>query len=139
MTFAPEGYALETGAPGVDDYRRLRVAAGLSPKTAEAAARGLPNTLFGVVIRKGDRAVGMGRVVGDGGLCLLVVDIAVEPAHQGQGLGKAIMSALMEHVRRTSPESAHVTLIADGEAHRLYAQYGFEATAPASIGMALQL
>jgi len=33
------------------------------------------------------------------------------------------------------PPSAYVSLLADGEAHRLYAQFGFEPTAPASIGM----
>ena len=35
----------------------------------------------------------MGRVIGDGGLFFQVVDIAVEPAHQGRGLGKAIVAA----------------------------------------------
>src|SRR6266403_353967 len=57
------------------------VAAGLSPKTAEAAAAGLPNTLFAVLVRKDGRVVGMGRLVGDGGLFFQVVDIAVEPRH----------------------------------------------------------
>lgn len=38
-----------------------------------------------------------------------------------------------------SPESAHVMLLADGPAHRLYEQFGFHATAPESIGMELRL
>ena len=67
------------------------------------------------------------------------VDIAVDPAHQGRGLGKAVMAALVEHLRATVPAEAYISLIADGEAHRLYAQYGFQPTAPASIGMALFL
>ena len=33
--------------PGVDDYRRLRREAGLSLRTAAAAAQGLANTLYG--------------------------------------------------------------------------------------------
>ena len=135
----PPGYALGTGVPAADHYRRLRSAAGLSAKSAEAAALGLPSTVFGVVVRHGGELVGMGRVVGDGGLFLLVVDIAVEPAHQGKGLGKAIMAALMAHLRATAPATAHVTLVADGEAHRLYAQYGFKPTAPEAIGMTLRL
>ena len=134
-----EGYDLIVGTPSVEDYRRLRVAAGLSAKSAEAAAAGLPNTLFAVFIEQNGRAVGMGRVIGDGGLFFQVVDIAVEPPHQGRGLGKAIVSAIVTHLKETAPAGAYVSLIADGEAHRLYAQFGFKPTAPAAIGMALSM
>ena len=133
------GYSLVEATPSPDDYRRLRQIAGLSPKSAEAAEAGLPNTLFAVLIHKDGRAVGMGRVIGDGGLFFQITDMAVDPAHQGQGLGKAIMERLTDHLRRTAPAGAYVSLIADGEAHRLYAQFGFAPTAPASIGMALTI
>lgn len=129
-------YALVEETPAAEDYLRLRVEAGMSPKTADGAARGLPNTCIGVVVRHDGRAVGMGRVIGDGGLFFQVVDIAVEPAHQGRGLGKAIVAHLVARVRAIAPVGAYVSLIADGEANRLYAQYGFEPTAPKSIGMA---
>ena len=132
----PDGYALRAEIPAADDYLRLRIEAGLSPKSAAGAAVGLPNTLHGAIVRHGGAVVGMGRVVGDGDLFLQVVDIAVQPAHQGRGLGKAIVSALVAHVRATAPDGAHVSLLADGEAHRLYAQFGFEPTAPGSVGMA---
>jgi ribosomal protein S18 acetylase RimI-like enzyme len=130
------GYNLTIGIPSVEDYRRLRTSAGLSPKSAEAAASGLPNTLFGVLILKDNQLVGMGRVIGDGGLFYQVVDIAVEQAHQRRGLGKAIVGKIVEHLKQSAPAGAHVSLIADGDAWHLYAQFGFEPTAPASIGMA---
>lgn len=38
------------------------------------------------MIEQGNRAVGMGRVIGDGGCFFQIVDIAVDPADQGQGL-----------------------------------------------------
>ncbi len=128
-------YTVTVETPGVEDYCRLRRVAGLTPRSEKAAAAGLPNTVTGVVVRHGIEVVGMGRVMGDG-LCYQVVDIAVEPAHQGRGLGKAIMSALMKELRQIAPAEAYVSLIADGDAKHLYAQYGFEPTAPASIGMA---
>ena len=131
-----DDYNLHVETPSAADYLRLRIDAGLTPKTAEGAAAGLPNTVHAVVIRKADRVVGMGRVIGDGGLFFQVVDIAVEPAHQGRGLGKAIVAALVENLRATAPKGAYVSLMADGEAHRLYAQYGFELTAPRPVGMA---
>jgi len=121
--------------PSVEEYRALRVLAGLSPKTAEAAARGLPNTVFGVSLREGERLLAMGRIIGDGGCFLQVVDIAVVPDRQGQGLGKAVMAQLDAWLR-TNAIGAYVSLIADGQAHRLYAQFGFTLTAPRSVGMA---
>jgi ribosomal protein S18 acetylase RimI-like enzyme len=131
------GYELKAAVPSSEDYRRLRVITGLSPKSREGAAVGLPNTLFGITILKDSKVVGMGRVIGDGGLFYQVCDIAVDPAHQKRGLGKAIMEEIVAYLRREAPRGAYVSLIADGEAHHLYAQYGFEPTAPASIGMAM--
>lgn len=59
-------YVVRAETPTVDQYRRLRVAAGLSPKSAEAAAAGLPGTWFSVVAYREDDPVGMGRVIADG-------------------------------------------------------------------------
>src|SRR5690606_27703321 len=42
-------YDIRPETPSAEDYLRLRVAAGLSPKTAEQAAKGLPNTWFGII------------------------------------------------------------------------------------------
>jgi ribosomal protein S18 acetylase RimI-like enzyme len=134
-----EKYELLTGTPSPDNYRRLRIAAGLSAKSAEAAAAGLPNTIFGVLIRKEGEVVGMGRIIGDRGLFFQIVDIAVDPKHQKRGLGKRIVAALVGHLRETAPSGAYVSLIADGEAHRLYSLYGFEPTAPKSIGMSFSI
>lgn len=130
------GYSLHAETPSIDDYLRLRVVSGLTPKTAEGAAAGLPNTVFAVIIRHEDRTVGMGRIIGDGGLFFQIVDIAVSPEHQGKSLGKAIVAALVDHVRSIAPKGAYVSLIADGEAHRLYSHFGFAMTAPRSVGMA---
>lgn len=130
-----EKFELHIEIPSVADYCRLRAVAGLTPRSEVAATAGLPLTVIGVVVKQADKAVGMGRIIGDG-LFYQVVDIAVEPAHQGKGLGKLIVSSLMRELRLIAPAEAYVSLIADGEANRLYAQYGFQPTAPASIGMA---
>lgn len=47
------------------------------------------------------------------------------------------MATLMAHIDATAPAEVHVSLMADGEAHRLYAQFGFEPVAPRSQGMAV--
>jgi ribosomal protein S18 acetylase RimI-like enzyme len=132
--------ALAYAIPGVEEYRALRVAAGLSPMNEDCAARGLPGSWCAVCLRDGGgHLVGMGRVVGDGGCFFQVVDIAVRPECQGQGLGRRIMAALMARLREAAPAGALVSLLADGEAHRLYARFGFRLSAPASQGMLLRL
>ncbi|QAY74789.1 N-acetyltransferase [Agromyces protaetiae] len=113
----------------------LRAAAGMHPRSLEGARVGLPNTWHGAVVRHADEIVGMGRVVGDGGCFFQIVDICVHPEHQGRGLGKRIMADLVAAIRERTPPGSYVSLIADGEAHRLYEQFGFAPTAPASIGM----
>jgi hypothetical protein len=51
----------------------------------------------------------------------------------------SIMSLRSTDHRKTAPSGAHVSLIADGEAHRLYSQFGFRPTAPESIAMAFYI
>ncbi len=132
-------YALIPRIPTVAEFRGLRSLAGLSGKTEEAATRGLAGTLHAVVIEAGGVAIGMGRVIGDGGTAYQVTDIAVSPEHQGKGLGKQIVAALVAWLHANAPPSAYVSLIADGPASGLYAQYGFAPTAPESIGMYLRI
>ncbi|WP_371417533.1 hypothetical protein [Granulicella sp. S190] len=48
-----------------------------------------------------------------------------------------MVGALVDHLHKTALPGAYVSLIADGEAHRLYSLFGFKATAPLSIGMYL--
>lgn len=133
------GYQLCVETPSVDDYLRLRIISGLSPKGREAAEIGLPNTIHAAIIRYQGQAVGMGRIVGDKGCFYQVVDIAVDPEHQGKGLGKIIVENLVDYVQNNAPDGAYCSLIADGPAKYLYEKFGFEPVTPKSIGMALRV
>ena len=136
MTTTPQ---LLLEIPGADEYRALRSAAGLSAMSAEAAEIGLPASWCSVCVRDRDELIGMGRLVGDGGLFLFVVDIAVAPAWQGQGWGRLIMRALMDEVHARAPARTMIGLIADGTAFKLYERFGFKLVAPAAHGMLLRL
>jgi len=132
----PTGYTRCFDVPSVETYQRLRVRAGLSAKSDSAAAQGLPNSLFAVQVLADGEPVGMGRVIGDGGCFFQVVDIAVLPEYRGQGLGELIMGEISTYLQDNVPDTGYVSLIADGKAKELYAYFGFEPTAPESIGMA---
>lgn len=117
--------------PRPREYCELRLAAGLSSKTVGAAEVGLPRSLYSVVVRRDRDLVAMGRLVGDG-LHVQVVDIAVHPDHQGQGLSRKVMEVLMTHVEEAVPECAIVSLLADVD--WLYHKFGF-VVSDRSVGM----
>ena len=154
----PDGYRLREGTPSIPTFRRIRRLAGMADRPPEGLERGLPNTTYGVhVVYNGegqdgsleldgdaedaevdgdagdDRTVGMARIVGDGGTAFLVVDVAVEPPHQGQGIGSAMFDALMTWLSDHAPSGGYVYLFADVDG--FYGRWGFEESAPASKGM----
>ncbi len=132
-------YSVVLRTPSTEEYLHLRAMAGLSPFSEEAASKGLPGTVFSALVLCEGSAVGMGRLIGDGGCFFQVVDIAVHPEHQGRGLGKMIMKAIMGHIESELPASAYVSLIADVPANTLYEKFGFKETAPRSLGMAYRV
>ena len=128
------GYSITREVPPVDDFLRLRKVAGLSERSRASAEAGLPNSLFAVTVRDAEsRVVGMGRIVGDGGCNFEVVDIAVEPACQGQGLGRLIMTEITAYLDNNVPPGAYTCLIADTP--WLYEKFGFSYCAPDLHGM----
>ncbi len=121
-------YKLIKKAAPPKDYINIRVSAGLSGRTIQAAKKGLKNSLFAVHVKFGDEIIGIGRVIGDGGCFFEIVDVAVLPEHQKKGVGKMIMNSLMGWLKKNAPKSSYVSLIADQPA--FYPQFGFKPCAP---------
>ena len=128
-----EDYKLIEEVVSPEDLVRLRKISGLSPRTIEAARIGVPNSLFGVTVLSGEEVIGMGRVIGDGALNFEVVDIAVDPEHQGRGLGRIIMESIMRYLKDNVPPESYVCLV--GDVPPLYEKFGFKLTRPESEGM----
>lgn len=126
-------YTIEECVPGAEEYCALRVKAGLSKKSLQAALIGLPNSLYGVTIRENGTLIAMGRVVGDGACNFEVVDIAVDPAYQGQGLGRQVMDAVDAYLSSVALEGSYVSMIADKPG--FYEKLGYTLVSPASQGM----
>ncbi|MDX7985759.1 GNAT family N-acetyltransferase [Xenorhabdus sp. 12] len=119
--------------PTPKEYVTLRERAGLSAKSIEAAQKGLPNSLFAVYLRVQGKLVGMGRVIGDGACFFQIVDIAVDPDYQGQGLGKTIMARIDAWLEAQALSGSYVSLIADKP--EFYAKLGYQLTDPEAQGM----
>jgi len=128
-------YDLRERVATVEEFQRLRDAAGMAARSGAGVERGLPNSVYGVVVgnERSGETVGMGRIVGDDGSVYHIADTAVHPDHQRRGLGTAIMEVLLDYVTETAPPNAYVNLMADVD--RFYERSGFEETRPASKGM----
>ncbi|PSN70145.1 acyl-CoA N-acyltransferase [Corynespora cassiicola Philippines] len=130
-------YAILEGTPSPERYYNLRKLANLTPPPLEAVPDALANSFASwVVFERKDMSddtspdlhqepIGMARLVGDGALFLLVVDVAVHPDHQGRGIGKRLMETVISCIDERAP-LAYVSLVADPPGQKLYPKFGFE-------------
>jgi len=73
--------------------------APLGDKPPEVLRTAFNNSRYVCFVYDGGRLVGAGRALADGVDCSYVCDVAVHPAQQGTGLGKAIVGRLVERSR----------------------------------------
>lgn len=88
-------YTVIEKVPSAEAFCHLREVAGMSPRPLEGARAGLPRSCYGVHILWQETPIAMGRIVGDGAINFDIVDVAVDPAHQGKGLGRLVMEKLV--------------------------------------------
>ena len=108
-------------------------------RTIQGATKGLGSELFSVILRVSEsgEAVGMGRVVGDGGTVFHICDMAVDEKWQGKGGGTMIMNSLMEYILKEASPQSYINLMADVDG--FYERWGFKPTVPSSRGMFLRI
>ncbi|MEE1229430.1 MAG: GNAT family N-acetyltransferase [Lachnospiraceae bacterium] len=82
----------------IDTYLTLRKAVDFKPLSRDQAKRALDNSLYILTAFKDGKAVGMGRIVGDGAVICYVQDLIIRPEVQGQGVGGLILETLKTFV-----------------------------------------
>jgi len=128
-------YRLVERPPDIEEYHSVCRDVGWDEAINFDAARvSLANSLYHVVALYDDVVIGMARVVGDGAMYFYIQDVAVVPAHQGQGVGALLMGQIMEHLAGRAPEKAFVGLFAAEGTRSFYERYGF-AVYPGLTGM----
>ena len=88
----------------------------------EQLLAGLRNSHALVTARIDGRLVGLANAISDGHLVVYYPHMLVDPAFQGQGIGRLIMQAMAERYRDFHQQM----LTADGDAIRFYETVGFE-------------
>jgi len=82
-----------------DELSALYRAAPLGDKKPDHLRKVFSNSLFVAFVYDGDRLVGAGRALADGGDCSYICDIAFLPDYQGAGFGKQMVGDLVERSR----------------------------------------
>ena len=78
-----------------DELTALYRAAPLGSKNPSGLKTAFSNSLFRCFAFDDGKLVGVGRALADGVDCSYICDVAVLPSHQGSGLGKEIVTRLV--------------------------------------------
>ncbi|NQT67533.1 MAG: GNAT family N-acetyltransferase [Actinobacteria bacterium] len=112
--------------PAADEYVKMRKDAGWSVyKDMDAVRKGLDNSLYHIIVRKGSELIAMGRVIGDGSITFYIQDIIVSREYQGKGIGTVIMKRIMDFIYDTTADGAVVGLFAAKDKESFYKKFHF--------------
>jgi ribosomal protein S18 acetylase RimI-like enzyme len=79
-----------------NELSALYDAAPLGNKNPSGLKTAFTNSMFKCFVYEGGKLVGVGRALADGVDCSYICDVALLPSHQGLGLGKRIVTKLVE-------------------------------------------
>lgn len=83
-----------------EEYLKLRELVGWCLFPAEEAQAGIDNAYTVLCARDSERAVGVMRLLWDGGYIAMLSDVIVDPEYQGQGIGRKLVEKLHSENQR---------------------------------------
>lgn len=105
-----------------DELSDLYRVAPLGNKNAAGLKTVFTASMFKCFVYDAGRLIGAGRVLADGVDCAYLCDVAVHPSHQGAGVGKAIVSTLVN----LSKGHKKIILYAVPGKEPFYRKFGFK-------------
>ena len=123
-----KNYTLTRRIPKISEYRSLCESVGWGQvMNFDAAIHGLQKSTTGVVVlNEESKAIGMGRIVGDGAIYFYIQDIVVAPDYQKRGIGTAILSSLFDYLKKNAPSKSFVGLFSTPHAVEFYKKFTLE-------------
>jgi len=110
----------------LEAYNELRTSVGWTMINPKRAEKGLQNSIC-FVAYDADTAVGLARLITDGGYVSAIYDVIVNPSHQKQGIGKALMNKVLEYIMSDLEvdENQMICLFAAKGKEDFYKKFGF--------------
>ena len=128
---------IEERNPSYDEYKALREAVAWRLTEETSTRKALDNTLYSVVALDSNKIVGIGRVIGDDGLYYYIQDLIVNPNYQGKGIGKRLMTKLMDFVQSHARTGSMIGLMAAPGLENFYQEFGFTSRSENGSGMTM--
>lgn len=105
-----------------DELSELYRVAPLGNKNSSGLKAVFTASMFKCFVYDSGKLIGAGRVLADGVDCAYLCDVAVHPSHQGTGVGKAIVSTLVDLAK----DHKKILLYAVPGKEPFYRKFGFK-------------
>ena len=110
----------------------LRRRVGWCEFPLEEAQAGIDNSYMITCARDEEKAIGVVRLLWDGGYIAFLSDVIVDPDYQGQGIGKKLVESVIQRVKADMKPGYKVKmcLMAAKGKEPFYEKFGFKKTKP---------
>jgi len=111
----------------VKEYNSLRKSVNWKELPEAQAERGLINTYYLTAAVLDGQTVGMARLISDGGYVAYLADVVVNEKYQGLGIGKLILTDMLDYIKNTlsQGDQVMVILVAAKGKEEFYTKMGF--------------
>ena len=122
-----------------EEYMGLRKEVGWVEFPIEEAEACVKNAYFVICVRDEDKAIGVVRLLWDGGYVAFLSDLIVDPGYQGQGIGRKLVETVIRRIREEMKPGYKVKLTLNSSRGKesFYEKFGFRARPNEDAGAAM--
>ena len=122
-----------------EEYMELRRKVGWVEFPMEEAAACVRNAYYVISVRDGEQAVGVVRLLWDGGYVAFLSDLIVDPGYQGQGIGRKLVETVIRKIKEEMKPGYKVKLTLNSARGKepFYEKFGFRARPNEDAGAAM--
>ena len=122
-----------------EEYMDLRRQAGWMEFPPEEARTCVENAYLVLCVRDEDKAVGVARLLWDGGYVAFLSDVLVSPPYQGRGIGRKLVEAVIQRIRDDMKPGYKVKLTLNSAKGKepFYERFGFRVRPNEEAGPAM--
>ena len=110
-----------------EEYMSLRKMVGWVQFPLEEAQICIDNAYMVLCVRDDDKAIGVVRLLWDGGYIAFLSDVIVDPEYQGQGIGRKLVESCIERLKKDMKPGYKVKLTLNSAKGKepFYEKFGF--------------